>query len=164
MGSHDDATADTRAFYRGIGADICEFPTTVAAATAARAASEPVLMGAPNVVRLGSQSGNIAAQTLIEAGLCDALVSDYYYPALAQAAWHLVDDRVCDLPAAWGMISAQPAHIAGLTDRGHLGMGARADLIAVNPDTRAVEMTLSAGRLAHLSGGLARRAMATLNP
>jgi alpha-D-ribose 1-methylphosphonate 5-triphosphate diphosphatase len=164
MGSHDDATADTRAFYRGIGADICEFPTTVAAAIAARAASEPVLMGAPNVVRLGSQSGNIAAQTLIEAGLCDALVSDYYYPALAQAAWHLVDDRVCDLPAAWGMISAQPARIAGLTDRGHLGMGARADLIAVNPDTRAVEMTLSAGRLAHLSGGLARRAMATLNP
>jgi alpha-D-ribose 1-methylphosphonate 5-triphosphate diphosphatase len=62
------------------------------------------------------------------------------------------------------MISAQPARIAGLTDRGHLGMGARADLIAVNPDTRAVEMTLSAGRLAHLSGGLARRAMATLNP
>lgn len=158
MGSHDDGTAETRGFYRGLGADVCEFPTTFAAAEAARAAGEPVLMGAPNVVRLGSQSGNIAAQSLIEAGLCDGLVSDYYYPALAQAAWHLVDAGVMDLPAAWAMISAGPARIMGLTDRGHLEQGARADLIAVNAETRKVEMTISAGRLAHLSGGLAARA------
>jgi len=157
MGSHDDATAATREFYRGIGADVCEFPTTFNAARAAHAAGEPVLMGAPNVVRLGSQSGNIAAQGLVEAGLCDALVSDYYYPALSQAAWHLVDTGVMDLPAAWGLISARPAQIMGLADRGHLGLGARADLIAVNAETRQVELTLSAGRLAHLSGELAAR-------
>jgi len=158
MGSHDDATAQTRGFYRNIGADICEFPTTFDAARAAHAAGEPVLMGAPNVVRLGSQSGNIAAQSLVEAGLCDALVSDYYYPALAQAAWHLVDTKVMDLAAAWGLISYRPAQIMGLADRGHLGHGARADLIAVNAETRQVELTLSAGRLAHLSGALAARA------
>lgn len=158
LGSHDDATPEGRAFYRGIGADFCEFPTTFAAAEAAQAAAEPVLMGAPNVVRLGSQSGNIAAQGLIEAGLCDALVSDYYYPALAQAAWHLVDAGVMDLPAAWGMISTRPARIMGLSDRGHLGMGARADLVAINAETRQVELTISAGRLAHLSGALAARA------
>ena len=158
MGSHDDATAEMRGFYRGIGADVCEFPTTFEAARTARAAGEPVLMGAPNVVRLGSQSGNIAAQELIEAGLCDALVSDYYYPALGQAAWHLVDKGVMDLPAAWAMISGKPAQIMGLADRGHLGLGARADLIAVSAETRQVELTLSAGRLAHLSGALAARA------
>jgi alpha-D-ribose 1-methylphosphonate 5-triphosphate diphosphatase len=157
MGSHDDATPEARAFYRGIGADICEFPTTFDAARAARAAGEPVLMGAPNVVRQGSQSGNIAAQRLIEAGLCDALVSDYYYPALAQAAWHLVDTGLTDLPAAWGMISTGPAQIMGLTDRGHLQAGARADVIAVNAETRQVELTVSAGRLAHLSGAMAAR-------
>jgi len=158
MGSHDDAKVQTREFYRGIGADVCEFPTTFAAARAARSAGEPVLMGAPNVVRLGSQSGNIAAQALIEAGLCDALVSDYYYPALAQAAWPLVDTEVMDLPAAWGLISTRPAQIMGLADQGHLNVGGRADVIAVNLETRQVELTLSAGRLAHLSGALAARA------
>jgi alpha-D-ribose 1-methylphosphonate 5-triphosphate diphosphatase len=162
MGSHDDGTAEIRSFYRQIGAPICEFPTTVQAAEAARAAGEPVLMGAPNVVRGGSQSGNIAAQDLIAAGLVDGLVSDYYYPALASAAWHLVDAGLMDLPAAWAMIATRPAQVMALADRGHLGQGARADVVAVNPDTRRVEMTLSAGRLAHLSGEAARRVFAAL--
>ncbi len=157
MGSHDDGTAQTRTFFRNIGAPICEFPTTVEAAGAARAAGEPVLMGAPNVVRGGSQSGNIAAQSLIEAGLCNALVSDYYYPALAQSAFYLVEAGALDLPAAWAMISTTPAQIAGLTDRGSLDAGKRADLVVVNAETRAVEMTLCAGRIAHLSGEVARR-------
>ncbi len=157
MGSHDDGTAQTRAFFRSIGAPVCEFPTTVEAATSARAAGEPVLMGAPNVVRGGSQSGNIAALGLIEAGLCDALVSDYYYPALAQSAFYLVGAGALDLPQAWAMISATPARIAGLHDRGSLDLGKRADLVVVNAETRAVEMTLCAGRIAHLSGEVARR-------
>ena len=157
MGSHDDATAGTRAFYRGIGARISEFPTTVDAARAAHAAGEPVLMGAPNVVRGGSQTGNIAAAGLVAEGLVDALMSDYYYPALPQAAWALVDAGLSDLPAAWAMISDAPARIMGLGDRGRIADGLRADLVAVNPLTRRVEMTLSAGRVAHLSGELARR-------
>lgn len=157
MGSHDDNTAEIRAFYRSIGAPICEFPTTVPAAQAAKGAGEPVLMGAPNVVRRGSQSGNIAAQSLIEAELCDALVSDYYYPALSQAAFHLAEAGVLDLPSAWAMISSAPASIAGLMDRGTLAAGQRADIVAVNPATHAVELTLCAGRIAHLSGEVARR-------
>jgi alpha-D-ribose 1-methylphosphonate 5-triphosphate diphosphatase len=157
MGSHDDATAETRAYYRGIGARISEFPTTVDAARAAHAAGEPVLMGAPNVVRGGSQTGNIAAAGLVAEGLVDALMSDYYYPALPQSAWALVDAGLCDLPKAWAMISAAPARIMRLDDRGQLAEGFRADLVAVNPLTRRVEMTLSAGRVAHLSGELARR-------
>jgi alpha-D-ribose 1-methylphosphonate 5-triphosphate diphosphatase len=55
------------------------------------------------------------------------------------------------------MISTAPARIMGLADRGRLAEGLRADLIAMNPETRRVEMTLSAGRVAHLSGELARR-------
>jgi alpha-D-ribose 1-methylphosphonate 5-triphosphate diphosphatase len=157
MGSHDDGTADTRAFYRGIGAPVCEFPTTVAAAQAAKAAGEPVLMGAPNVVRGGSQSGNIAAADLVAAGLCDALVSDYYYPALKQAAFALADAGLADLAGAWAMISGNPARIAGLADRGTLAPGQRADVVVLNPDTRRVEMTLCEGRIAHLSGEMARR-------
>ncbi|MCX7288386.1 MAG: alpha-D-ribose 1-methylphosphonate 5-triphosphate diphosphatase [Rhodobacterales bacterium] len=157
MGSHDDASAETRTFYRGIGAAISEFPTTVEAALAAHSAGEPVLMGAPNVVRGGSQTGNISAAWLVADGLVDALMSDYYYPALPQAAWALVDAGLCDLPRAWGMISTAPARIMGLGDRGRLDEGLRADIVALNPETRRVEMTLSDGRIAHLSGELARR-------
>lgn len=160
MGSHDDATAETRAFFRGIGAPIAEFPTTVEAARAAHAAGEPVLMGAPNVVRGGSQTGNIAAAGLIEAGLVDALMSDYYYPALPQSAWALVDAGVCDLAQAWAMISTAPARIMGMSDRGQLAPGLRADIVVVNPGTHRVEMTLVGGAVAHLSGELARRVAA----
>lgn len=160
MGSHDDDTAETRAFYRGIGAPISEFPTTVEAARAAHAAGEPVLMGAPNAVRGGSQTGNIAAEPLIAEGIVDALMSDYYYPALAQSAFALVDRGLMDLPRAWGMISGRPAKVMGLADRGHLGLGARADIAVVHPETHRVEMTLCHGRVAHLAGELARRVSA----
>lgn len=157
MGSHGDASAETRAFYCGLGAPIAEFPTSFEAARAAHAAGEPVLMGAPNVVRGGSQTGNIAAADLVAGGLVDALMSDYYYPALPQAAWALVAKGLCDLPAAWDMISAGPARIMGMADRGHLGHGARGDVVALNPDTHRVELTLCQGRVKHLSGELARR-------
>jgi len=157
MGSHDDGTAEMRAWYRSLAAPICEFPTSVAAAEAARAAGEPVLMGAPNVVRGGSQAGNIAAQALVEAGLCDALVSDYYAPALAQSAWVLADQRAASFPAAWNMISAAPARIFGLADRGTLAAGQRADLVVMNPATRRIEATIAAGRMAWLSGAAGAR-------
>lgn len=159
MGSHDDATPETRAFFREIGARVCEFPTTVAAAQAAREAGDPIVMGAPNVVRGGSQSGNIAATDLIETGLCDGLVSDYYYPALKQAAWTVADRGLGDFASAWRMISTGAADIAGLSDRGRLEPGQRADIVVLNPQTRRVEMTLGAGRVAHLSGDIARRIM-----
>ena len=160
MGSHDDGDAATRAFFRGIGAPIAEFPTAGAAAEAARAAGEPVLMGAPNVVRGGSQSGNIAAETLLAAGLCDALMSDYYYPALAQSAFALAERGARDFAAAWALISAAPARIMGLEDRGRLDPGLRADLVIVDPESRTVEATIAGGCLAYAHGAAARRLMA----
>ena len=74
MGSHDDHTVEDRAKFRALGADICEFPETVAAAGAAKAAGEPVIMGAPNVVRGGSHSGKVTAEDLVAAGLRADLV------------------------------------------------------------------------------------------
>lgn len=160
LGSHDDGSAGVRAFFRGLGARVCEFPTSRAAAEAARAAGEPVLMGAPNVVRGGSQAGNIAAMALIEDGLCDALVSDYYYPALAQAVWAVADQRAAGFAAAWRLVSAGPAGVLAMADRGRLAPGLRADLVVMNPATRRIEGTLAQGRPAHLSGGLAGRFIA----
>ena len=156
-GSHDDPDGETREMFSMIGAKICEFPTSRSAAALARAVGDPVLMGAPNVVRGGSQAGNIAAADLVRAGLCDALVSDYYYPALAQAAFRLADDGVMSLPAAWALISERPAQILRLPDRGRLDLGRRADVVVVNEETRAIEATLSGGRITHLAGEAAHR-------
>ncbi|MDO6588092.1 alpha-D-ribose 1-methylphosphonate 5-triphosphate diphosphatase [Salipiger sp. 1_MG-2023] len=151
-GSHDDPDAETREYYRIIGARIAEFPTSASAAKLARACNDPVLMGAPNVVRGGSQSGGVSALHLISRGLCDALVSDYHYPCLAEAAWVLVDKGVRDLPQAWDMISRVPAEIMGLADRGRLDHGMRADFVVINEATREIEATVSGGRLAYLAG------------
>ncbi|WP_212523433.1 alpha-D-ribose 1-methylphosphonate 5-triphosphate diphosphatase [Actibacterium sp. MT2.3-13A] len=156
-GSHDDPDGETREGYSMIGARIAEFPTARRAAAAARAMNDPVLMGAPNVVRGGSQSGNVAAMDLIREGLCDALVSDYHYPSLAHAAWRLADEGVMDLPRAWAMISTRPAEILRLPDRGRLDYGRRADLAVINAASRTVEMTISGGRLSYLSGEAAHR-------
>ncbi|MGI3166318.1 alpha-D-ribose 1-methylphosphonate 5-triphosphate diphosphatase [Pseudooceanicola sp. 200-1SW] len=156
-GSHDDPDGETRETFSMIGAKVCEFPTARSAAALARAVGDPILMGAPNVVRGGSQSGNIAAIELIRAGLCDALVSDYYYPALHQAAFALVDSGLLPLPAAWDMISARPAEILRLPDRGRLHPGLRADMVVINQETRAIEATISGGRITHLAGEAAHR-------
>ena len=156
-GSHDDPDAETREFYAMIGARIAEFPTTRRAAAAAHLAGDPVLMGAPNVVRGGSQSGNIAAASLIGEGLCDALVSDYHLPALPLAAWAMVDQGLCDLAQAWAMISTAPARILRMADRGRIAPGLRADLVIVNAQSRAVEATIANGILSHLSGEAALR-------
>jgi len=156
-GSHDDPDGETRETFSMIGAKICEFPTSRSAAALARAVGDPVLMGAPNVVRGGSQAGNIRALDLIRDGLCDALVSDYYYPALAQAAFRLVDEDILPLPAAWAMISERPAEILRLPDRGRLDPGRRADLVVIHAETRAIEATIAGGRITHLAGEAARR-------
>ncbi|WP_460272385.1 alpha-D-ribose 1-methylphosphonate 5-triphosphate diphosphatase [Celeribacter sp. ULVN23_4] len=156
-GSHDDPDAETREEFRLLGAHIAEFPISEKAAAAAKAMGDPVLMGAPNVARGGSQAGNISAQKLIERGLCDALVSDYHYPALPAAAWALVDKKVKTLAQAWALISTHPAQIMGLKDRGTLAPGKRADFVVINAETREIEATISGGRIAYLTGRAGQR-------
>ncbi|MBO9474435.1 alpha-D-ribose 1-methylphosphonate 5-triphosphate diphosphatase [Shimia sp. R10_1] len=159
LGSHDDDTAETRTFWRTRGLRISEFPETREAAEAAQAAGDPVVMGAPNVVRGGSHSGNVTAADLVADGLVDALASDYHYPAPKQAVLRMVADGICDLATGWALISARPAAVLGLSDRGTLEAGKRADLIVMGPDGR-IGATLVAGRVSHMAGEVAARFMA----
>ena len=156
IGSHDDTTPDARARFRALGAKIAEFPETRATAEAAHAAGDPVIMGAPNVVRGGSHDGKVAARDLIGDGLVDALVSDYHYPAPHRAALALWDRglALCD---AWPLISSGPARVMGWTDRGMLAPGSRADIVVMNAATRRIEAVFSAGRAAYLCGAFAAR-------
>ena len=112
------------------------------------------MMGAPNVVRGGSHTGWTKAADMIAKGLCSILASDYYYPAPLLAAFRLAADGVLPLPQAWNLISAAPARAAGLSDRGILSPGYRADLILVDdelPLRPRVIAVIAAGRLVHLS-------------
>nr|WP_280638127.1 alpha-D-ribose 1-methylphosphonate 5-triphosphate diphosphatase [Shimia sp. R11_0] len=159
LGSHDDDTAQARDFWRARGLAISEFPESLDAACAAHTAGDPVIMGAPNVVRGGSHSGKVSAADLVAEGYVDALASDYHYPAPRQAVMRLVADEVCDFAAAWTLVSARPAQVLGLTDRGSLEAGKRADLVVMGPDGR-IGATLVAGKVSHMSGTVAARFMA----
>lgn len=165
MLSHDDTTAAGREFYRTIGAGIAEFPMTPEAITSASQSGDPIVLGAPNVVRGGSHNGGIDATSAILSGQCDILASDYYYPALLQAAFRLVRDDHLGLAEAWNLISQSPAAACGLDDRGLLQTGRRADIIIVPAEgieLPAVETTIVNGRVVFqavsaLAGGLPTR-------
>lgn len=135
LASHDDATPDHVEEAVREGVRVAEFPTTAAAARASKAAGMAVLMGAPNLVRGGSHSGNVSARELAEGGDLDILSSDYIPFSLVQAAFHLsevVED--ISLPQAIARVSKNPAEAVGLNDRGIIEPGRRADIVRVRLD------------------------------
>ncbi len=135
LASHDDATSDHVAEAAGMGVTLAEFPTTIEAARASREAGMKILMGAPNIVRGGSHSGNIAARSLAEHGLLDVLSSDYLPFSLLHAAFRIAEEvEGLSLPQAVAMVSLTPATTAGLDDRGAILPGRRADLVQVRTD------------------------------
>ena len=142
MLSHDDTTSETRAWFRGVGAGVAEFPMVLEAAQAARDAGDAIIFGAPNAARGGSHIGSLAAGDMVEAGLCDALASDYFYPAMLAAIARLDQDRRADRLALWRLVSSGPARAMGLDDRGEIAVGQRADLVLVDwPEGHAPAIT-----------------------
>jgi alpha-D-ribose 1-methylphosphonate 5-triphosphate diphosphatase len=129
LASHDDRTEAEIAENAADGIRMSEFPVTMAAARAAKAAGMDVIAGAPNIVRGGSHSGNVAAAELLANEAVDAFASDYVPNSLVEAAF-LCADRI-GLPRAIGLVTAQPARLGGLPDRGSLAAGQRADLVQV---------------------------------
>jgi len=147
--SHDDDTPATRERFHALGCRIAEFPMGDETAAAAKAMGDPIVLGAPNVVRGGSHTGLQSAAESAGKGLCDILASDYYYPALLHAPFILARDGVLDLPAAWLMVSTAPADALGLTDRGRLAAGQRADIAVIADQEGAPNLraTVTGGRL-----------------
>ena len=131
LASHDDRTEEEIAENAADGVRISEFPVTMAAAVAAKNAGMQVIAGAPNIVRGGSHSGNVAAADLVRAGAVDAFASDYVPPSLIEAAFQCARDEGVTLPAAVAMISDHPAQMSGLPDRGRLETGMRADMVRI---------------------------------
>ncbi|MCJ8239862.1 alpha-D-ribose 1-methylphosphonate 5-triphosphate diphosphatase [Peteryoungia algae] len=135
VASHDDATLAHVEEARGHGVKLAEFPTSFEAAEASHKSGMSVLMGAPNVVRGKSHSGNIAARDLAKRGLLDVLSSDYVPLSLLHASFVLADEiDGISLPQAIAMVTATPARTVSLSDRGRIESGLRADLVRVRRD------------------------------
>ena len=128
LASHDDTAVDHVVRSAAHGVALAEFPTTEEAARACRQHGIAVMMGAPNLVRGGSHSGNVSAEALARAGLLDIVSSDYVPAALLYAAV-LLGDLWGDMARAMATVSSGPARAAGLSDRGRLAEGMRADVI-----------------------------------
>ena len=132
LASHDDTTVDHVAESVADRVAVAEFPTTVEAARASHAAGLAVLMGAPNVVRGGSHSGNVSAIELAEAGVLDILSSDYVPVSLIEGAFGLAGiAAVGGLAGAIRTVTRNPAAATGMTDRGEIAVGRRGDLVRV---------------------------------
>ncbi|SNY58813.1 alpha-D-ribose 1-methylphosphonate 5-triphosphate diphosphatase [Pseudooceanicola antarcticus] len=128
LASHDDTTRAQVETSAGHGIGLAEFPTTVEAARACHDHGIKVIMGAPNLIRGGSHSGNVSAAELADLGLLDILSSDYVPAALLQAAVQL-GEHWGDMARGLATVTVAPARASGLTDRGALEIGQRADLI-----------------------------------
>jgi alpha-D-ribose 1-methylphosphonate 5-triphosphate diphosphatase len=131
LASHDDTLIEHVEQAAAEGIVIAEFPTTRVAAEEAHKRGIATIMGAPNVVRGGSHSGNVSALELAQAGLLDIMSSDYVPSSLLTAAFELVEKAGWTLPRAIATVSYEPAHRAALTDRGAIEPGLRADFVRV---------------------------------
>lgn len=136
LASHDDTTSEQVATSATNGVGFAEFPTTVEAAEACREHGIAVMVGAPNLIRGGSHSGNVAAEDLAKADLLDIVSSDYVPSALLLSAFHL-SNVWDDLPRAISTVTCNPAKASGLSDRGSLGLGLRGDVLRVRQTSKA---------------------------
>jgi alpha-D-ribose 1-methylphosphonate 5-triphosphate diphosphatase len=146
VASHDDATLAHVDEAIENGVRLAEFPTSFDAAKASHEHGMSVLMGAPNIVRGKSHSGNIAARDLAEREVLDVLSSDYVPLSLLYAPFILADEvESISLPKAIAMVTSTPARTVSLDDRGRIATGLRADLVRVFRD-EGVPVTRSVWR------------------
>lgn len=149
LASHDDTTVAQVETSHAYGVTLAEFPTTLAAAQACHDHGIATMMGAPNLIRGGSHSGNVAASDLAKIDRLDILSSDYIPSGLLMAAVQL-GDFWNDLPRGLATVTSRPAEAVGLMDRGALEIGKRADMIrfSIYDGTPVLHETWSAGRRA----------------
>lgn len=156
LASHDDDSVEKVEFVAGLGATISEFPITLESAQGARARGMHTVMGAPNALLGRSHSHNLSALDGVRAGLVDILAADYHPAAMIQSAYSIARHDILPLHDAMKLITLNPASAAGLTDRGSLQPGKRADLVLVESGVRPrVRGTLKGGRAVYWDGSIA---------
>lgn len=155
--SHDDETVESRDWFNNLDVTISEFPVNEEVARASQALHDPVILGAPNVVRNGSHCNRLDATTAIARGLCNVLTSDYYYPSMLLSVFLLMERNQMTLQQLWPLVSSNAAQAAALHDRGLLQNGYRADVLLVDDsdfNLPRVKATFVAGKLVYASDHL----------
>lgn len=140
--SHDDDCIEKLQGLLDVGVKISEFPLDLEVAKYAVSKGIATGMGAPNIVRGGSQSGNIAAIELVKEGVCKYLCSDYHPTSMLQAVYRMKEDANLPLARGFSMITSIPASYANLDDRGVIEAGKRADIIVID-DTNIPKVVLT---------------------
>jgi alpha-D-ribose 1-methylphosphonate 5-triphosphate diphosphatase len=130
--SHDDDCLEKLNTLKALGVSFSEFPLSLEVASQAKEMGIKTGMGAPNVVRGGSQSGNIAAALLIKEGVCDYLCSDYHPASMLLSPYKLQKELDLSLEEGFAMISSTPAKLAGLENRGEIKEGYLADIVVID--------------------------------
>jgi alpha-D-ribose 1-methylphosphonate 5-triphosphate diphosphatase len=151
MASHDDDTVQKANLMADIGTVISEFPVTIEAAQVAKDRGMMIAMGAPNAMRGQSYSGNLSARVAHAAGLLHILAADYHPAAILPAIRALTSQDPDGLVGAVRLASKNPAEALGLTDRGEIATGKRADLVIVDAADRVVQ-TFGAGKIIFSNG------------
>jgi len=151
VASHDDDTVEKTNLMADMGAVISEFPVTMEAARTAVDRGLMIAMGAPNAMRGQSYSGNLSARAAHSAGLLHILAADYHPAAILPAIKALAEQDPDGLPGAVRLASVNPAKALGLTDRGEISVGKRADLVLVDPSSRTAA-TLRKGEIIYTNG------------
>lgn len=155
VASHDDDTLEKVDLVWALGASLCEFPVSLPAAQEARRRGMAIIMGAPNALRGGSHSGNLSALAALEAGALDILAADYSPGALVQAAFRIARDGRRSLENAIKLITENPARAVGLSDRGRIEVGCRADIALIQDGALPrVRATFRGGRAVYSDGTL----------
>lgn len=151
LASHDDDTIEKVALMQALGARISEFPVTMEAAAEARARGLATAMGAPNVVRGQSYSGNLSARAAHGAGLLDIIAADYHPSAILPAVLELGRSDPDGLAGSARLATLNPARALGLADRGAIAEGLRGDLIVADDSRQGdVRATMCAGKLIYV--------------
>lgn len=140
--SHDDDCIEKLNGLLDIGVQISEFPLDLEVAKYAVSKGIATGMGAPNIVRGGSQSGNIAAIELVKEDVCKYLCSDYHPTSMLQAVYRMKEDAGLDIAKGFAMVTSTPAKYANLDDRGEIAQGKRADIIVID-DTHLPKVVLT---------------------
>ena len=132
LASHDDGEVAHVDEAVALRASIAEFPTTLLAAEHAMRSGMKVVMGAPNLIRGGSYSGNVSSAEVAMEGCLDVIASDYVPRGMIESAFLLSSEAFgWSLPRAIATVTSNAAAAAGLEDRGSIREGMRADLVRV---------------------------------
>lgn len=149
--SHDDEEVTEIERLHDVGVDISEYPITLATAERAHELGMTVTMGAPNLVRGESQWGNLRTADAIEAGVVDTVVADYHPSSLLAAPFVDTGDP---LPERVARVTKHPADAVGLSERGRITEGARADLVIIDEEpTPTVTRAFVAGKPVYRAEG-----------